>query len=58
MAATRLSDVLRSQLSDVVIKAGTHGCTPLSDTLHDPYTGATIQYVRGQRPVRVSLDHV
>lgn len=52
------SDVIRTSLVDVVIKPGTHGCTPLSGTLHDPYTGKTIHYRRGQRPTQVSVDHV
>lgn len=52
------SDQLVHDLDDVVIKPGTHGCTPLSGTLHDPYTGATIHYVRGQQPAAVSIDHI
>ena len=52
------SDQLVHDLDNVVIKPGTHGCTPLSGTLHDPYTGATIPYVRGQQPAAVSIDHI
>lgn len=52
------SDQLRNDLENPVIKPGTHGCTPLSGTLHDPYTGAAINYVRGQQPAAVSIDHI
>ena len=30
------------------LKAGTHGCVVLTGTLADPYTGATIAFVRGR----------
>jgi len=41
------NDVLRRDLTPSVAKAGTHGCIILSGTLHDPYTGTTIAFVRG-----------
>jgi hypothetical protein len=53
------NDVLRRDLSAFVLKAGTHGCLVLSGTLHDPYTGRTIGFVRGQQTsIAVQIDHV
>ena len=53
------NDVLRRDLADDVIKAGTHGCILLSGTLADPYTGKTILFVRGQDTSNaVQIDHV
>jgi hypothetical protein len=53
------NDILRRDLTSFVLKAGTHGCLVLSGTLHDPYTGATIPFVRGQRTsTAVQIDHV
>src|SRR5689334_10790083 len=50
-------DILRRDLRDVALRAGTHGCVVVSGTLLDPYTGATIAYVRGGGP-SVDIDHV
>jgi hypothetical protein len=50
-------DILRRDLHDVRLRAGTHGCVVVSGTLIDPYTGATIAYVRGGGP-SVDIDHV
>ncbi len=52
------NDVLRRDLGGYVLKAGTHGCLVLSGTLHDPYTFATIRFVRGPQSARVQVDHV
>jgi integrase len=53
------NDVLRRDLTSFVLKPGTRGCLVLSGTLHDPYTGATIPFVRGQRTsTAVQIDHV
>jgi len=38
------NDVLRRDLSGVVLKPGTHGCVVLSGTLVDPYSGKRIDY--------------
>lgn len=51
------SDVLRSNLTQIVIKPGTHGCVPLSGWFVDPYTGRNTHYQRGHAPV-IGLDHV
>ena len=53
------NDVLRRDLVDVVPKAGTRGCVVAAGTLHDPYTGRTIAFVRGERTsAAVQIDHV
>ena len=38
-------DVLRRDLANLVVRPGT--CFAQSGTLHDPYTGTTIEFVRG-----------
>jgi hypothetical protein len=53
------NDVLRRDLTADEIRPGTHGCVLLSGTLLDPYTGATIAFVRGQATSsKVQIDHV
>lgn len=53
------SDVLREQLTDVVIKPGTADCVVLSGVLNDPYTGTSVEYQRGQGSSNtVQIDHV
>jgi hypothetical protein len=53
------NDVLRRDLTRYTLKAGTHGCLVLKGTLHDPYTGRTIAFVRGQTTsIAVQIDHV
>lgn len=52
------NDVLRRDLVDVVVKPGTRGCVVLSGTLHDPYTGRTIAFHRGETSsLAVQIDH-
>jgi hypothetical protein len=52
------NDVLRRDLVDVVTKPGTNRCVVLSGTLHDPYTGRTIAFTRGETTsVAVQIDH-
>ena len=47
--------ILTRDLKDVVLK----GCKVQSGTLEDPYTGATIAFVRGQETsAAVQIDHV
>lgn len=49
--------ILARDLVDVVHKDGS--CKVASGVLHDPYTGTTINFVRGQRTSsRVQIDHV
>ena len=53
------NDVLRRDLTASDLKPGTHGCLVVSGTLHDPYTAATIAFVRGQSTSsKVQIDHV
>ncbi|CAM3557301.1 DUF1524 domain-containing protein [Smaragdicoccus niigatensis] len=53
------NDILRRDLSDVVIKRGSNGCAVLTGTLHDPYTGGTIDFERGSSTSSaVQIDHV
>jgi hypothetical protein len=53
------NDVLRRDLTSYVLKAGTHGCLVLRGTLHDPYTGRTISFLRGpSTSMDVQVDHV
>src|SRR5262245_28886508 len=50
-------DILRHDLQRPVLRPGTHGCVVVAGTLADPYTAATISYVRGGGP-SVDIDHV
>jgi Protein of unknown function (DUF1524)/Excalibur calcium-binding domain len=53
------NDILRRDLDDVVLRAGTSGCLVLQGTLRDPYTGRTVSFVRGaQSSASVQVDHV
>lgn len=53
------NDVLRRDLAAVIIKMRTQGCVAASGTLHDPYTGRDIMFVRGaQTSVFVQIDHL
>jgi len=50
--------ILARDLSQVTYRAGGR-CTVLSGTLHDPYTGRTIAFVRGRTTsAAVQIDHV
>ncbi|GAA4288822.1 DUF1524 domain-containing protein [Georgenia daeguensis] len=53
------NDILRRDLVDLVIGPGTGGCVVESGTLHDPYSGTTIPFVRGaDTSGDVQIDHV
>lgn len=53
------NDVLRRDLTDVVTKAGTHGCVVLRGTFADPYSGDTMTFERGESTSSlVQIDHV
>lgn len=53
------NDILRRDLTDVVLKPGTRGCVVLSGSLVDPYTGETVMFSRGVGSSRdVQIDHV
>ena len=49
---------LAKDLSNVVYRLGTHDCVVERGTLHDPYTGATMPFVRGNTTsTLVQIDH-
>jgi len=53
------SDNLRANMTDVIIKPGTNGCTPLSGILYDPYSNTTLHFQRGRETSSlVQLDHL
>jgi Protein of unknown function (DUF1524) len=50
-------DILRRDLADLVVRPGT--CYAQSGTLHDPYTGSSIPFVRGpDTSDTVQIDHI
>ena len=53
------NDILARDLDDETFKPGTRDCVVLTGRLADRYTGATIQFVRGQGTSDdVQIDHV
>ena len=53
------NDILRRDLVDVVIKPGSNGCAVLSGVLNDPYTGTSVEFVRGPgSSAEVQIDHM
>lgn len=50
------NDALRAGAVEVTTKPGTHGCVVLEATIQDPYTGTTIDFVKGESTV--DIDHV
>jgi len=53
------NDVLRRDLDDIVIGYGTNGCVVESGTLDGPYSGESIEFVRGSDTSSdVQIDHV
>jgi hypothetical protein len=53
------NDILRRDLIDITVKPGSNGCTVLSGTLIDPYSGRTIPFTRGaSTSAAVQIDHV
>ncbi|GAA3214790.1 HNH endonuclease family protein [Nonomuraea helvata] len=53
------NDILKRDLVDEKFKSGTHDCIVLSGTLHDPYSGKTISFKRGQdTSTDVQIDHL
>jgi hypothetical protein len=50
-------DILRRDLANLMVRPGT--CYAQTGTLHDPYTGATIDFVRGPDTSNsIEIDHV
>ncbi len=53
------NDILARDLVDVEYKSARVNCVVLSGTFHDPYTGKTINFERGQNTsTAVQIDHV
>lgn len=53
------NDILKRDLTDITIKPGRQQCVVLSGILHDPYTGETINYIRGPgTSAQVQIDHI
>jgi len=53
------NDVLRRDLIEVTARPGTRDCVILTGVLADPYTGNTINFVRGEKTsTAVQIDHV
>ena len=53
------NNILRRDLIDITVKPGSNGCTVLSGTLIDPYSGKTIPFTRGANTsADVQIDHV
>lgn len=53
------NDILRRDLTDITVKAGTHGCNVASGMLLSPYTSTTVDFVAGQlTSSQVQIDHV
>ncbi|KQH78847.1 deoxyribonuclease [Mycobacterium gordonae] len=53
------NDILRRDLDEVEIKAGSKGCTVLAGVLHDPYSGATAEFRRGHdTSSEIHVDHI
>lgn len=53
------NDILARDLVDVEYKPASKPCVVLSGTFHDPYTGKTIEFTRGQgTSTAVQIDHV
>ena len=53
------NDILRRDLTMVILKPDTNGCVVLSGALNDPYTGTVIDFTRGRRTSdAVQIDHV
>ena len=52
------NDILARDLARPTFKAGTHDCVVLTGTLAEPYTGATIEFQRGDKTSSlVQIDH-
>jgi hypothetical protein len=53
------NDILLRDLKNVIFKSGTRDCVVLSGDLLDPYSGKTINFVRGNvSSMEVQIDHV
>jgi hypothetical protein len=52
------NDILKRDLTNEVFKEKTNGCTVLSGTLVDPFSGEIINFVRGNSTIsEIQIDH-
>ena len=53
------NDILTRDLTKIIYKAGTRNCVVLSGVIVDPYSGETINFLRGNiTSMEVQIDHV
>ena len=53
------NDILKRDLTNIVFRAKTHDCVVESGTLIDPYSGDTINFVKGvTSSMEVQIDHI
>ena len=53
------NDILKRDLTNIVYRSKTHDCVVESGTLLDPYSGTTINFVKGvTSSMEVQIDHV
>ena len=53
------NDILKRDLTNLVIRSGTQNCVVESGTLNDPYSGEVIEFTKGQvSSMEVQIDHV
>ena len=52
------NDILRRDLTELTVKAGTKNCVIASGKLADKYTGKTINFTRGEDSADVQIDHI
>ena len=53
------NDILKRDLTNIVFRPKTHDCVVESGTLLDPYSGTTINFVKGvTSSMEVQIDHV
>jgi hypothetical protein len=51
------NDVLHRDLTEIEVRDGTQGCVVVAGVLDDPYTGATVPFVKADA-AEVPIDHV
>jgi hypothetical protein len=51
------NDVLHRDLTEIEVRDGTQGCVVVAGVLDDPYTGATVTFVKADA-AEVPIDHV
>jgi hypothetical protein len=51
------NDVLHRDLAEIEVREGTQGCVVVAGLLDDPYTGATVEFLK-EDAAEVPIDHV